>query len=174
MLSKSFLSHDAPDVKDKMKLVQRAYKALNDDNLIKIILMVVATSKKFKIIFDLKRDSVHVTDPTTSTNVQGIFYLFGRIYIGARQLLDETTSCETLAVMAHELCHFAMKLVYGNKANPYKINDLTTKEEFEKISQICQENEGNEEVIDSVFHHYPERMHHGELIVRVVHLPKST
>jgi len=170
LLSKSFLSHDVPDSKEKLKFVQRAYEALSANVLIKIILMVIAASKDFKIIFDFNREAVNVADPTTTSGTQGIFYLSGKIYIGAKQLLNEATLHETLAVMAHEFCHFAMKLVYGNNAKPYKLDDDAAMEEFEEISDKCLEHWESESVIGSVYEHYPDEMCHAELIVRVVHL----
>jgi len=170
LMTKSFIAHDVADAEHKLKIVRKAYRALSANFIIKIVLMVVAASKNFKIIFDFNRESVNVADPTATSNTQGLFYTSGRIYIGAKQLLNEATSCETLGVIAHELCHFAINLVYGNDARPYKPNDNKTIQEFEGISIHCAANDDKEEVIDLVYECYPPDMHHAELIVRVVHL----
>ena len=170
LMTNSFIAHDVTDAEHKLKIVRRAYRALNSNIIIRIVLMVVAASKNFKIIFDFNRDSVNVADPTATSNTQGLFYTSGRIYIGAKQLLNEATSNETMAIISHELCHFAMNLVYGNDARPYKANDNMTIQEFEDISVQCAANNDKEEVVDIVYEHYPPDMHHAELIVRVVHL----
>jgi len=166
----SFVSHDVPNVQDKLDLVMKAYKFLNQNAFTRIILLIVAASKNFKIIYDFNRDSVNVADPTVSSDTQGLFYLSGRIYIGAKQLLSKATEKEAYATLAHEFCHYAMHLVYGNGAIPYKINDHQSMQEFEDISRKCQQNSGKEEVVDTVYELYPPDMFHAELIVRVPHM----
>ncbi|XP_070501403.1 uncharacterized protein [Chironomus tepperi] len=170
LMTKSFITHDVADAEHKLKIVRKAYRALNANGIIRMVLMVVAASKNFKIIFDFNRDSVNVADPTATSNTQGLFYTSGRIYIGAKQLLNEATSCETLAIIAHELCHYAMNLVYGNNAKPYKANDNKAIQEFEDISAHCAAIIDKEEVVNAVYEYYPPDMYHAELIVRVVHL----
>ncbi|KAL7014381.1 hypothetical protein ACKWTF_015898 [Chironomus riparius] len=132
--------------------------------------MIVAASKKFKIIFDFNRDAVNVLDPTKTPDTQAAFYFSGRVYIGAKDLLDSETENNALATMAHEFCHFAMNIVYKNQAKPYLSSDRMTEEKFEEITVICEKIGYKEKVIGSVFNDYPEEHHHSELIVRVVHL----
>jgi len=170
LIENSFICHDEIYAEKKAEYVQRAYRALNANIFIRIILMIVAASKKFKIIFDFNREAVNVLDPTTTPYTQGIFYISGRIYIGAKQLLDIDTESTTLATMAHELCHFAMNIVYDNCAKPYKDDDKKTMDEFEEVSDACMEHYGKEDVVDSVFNDYPDELTRAELIVRVVHL----
>ncbi|KAL7012258.1 hypothetical protein ACKWTF_014721 [Chironomus riparius] len=170
LMTKSYIVHDVPDVEQKLKIVRRAYRILNRNVYIRIILMIVAASKNFKIIFDFHRESINVADPTVGSNIQGMFYTSGRIYIGAKQLLDDVRSHETLAIIAHELCHFAINLVYGNNAKPYKSNDNQSMQEFEEISDHCKANYDKEEIIKMVYEFYPSDVYHAELIVRVVHL----
>lgn len=170
LIENSFICHDEIYAEKKAEYVQRAYRALNANIFIRIILMIVAASKKFKIIFDFNREAVNVLDPTTTPYTQGIFYISGRIYIGAKQLLDIETENTTLATMAHELCHFAVNIVYDNCAKPYKDGDKKTMNEFEEVSDACMEHYGKEDVVDSVFNDYPDELTHAELIVRVVHL----
>ncbi|KAL7029115.1 hypothetical protein ACKWTF_006107 [Chironomus riparius] len=166
----SFICHDDINAQEKMDIIQSAFRNLNSNALVKNILIVVAASKNFKIIFDFNRESVSAADPTVDSYTQGLFYPMGRIYIGAKQLLNETTKNETLANMAHELCHFAVNLTYCNAAQPYLKNDHKTMQEFEKISEHCLSNNGIEDIIDMVYDCYPSKMYHAELIVRVVHL----
>jgi len=164
------LSHDEADEEGKRELIHRAYRALNNDSRLKIILKIVAATKMFHIIFDFYRDSTYRIDPTTGPWTQGIFYFSGRIIIGAKQLLNPQTEHETFGVLIHELCHYAMLAVYDNQSDPYTANNQQAKEEFARISQICKDLMEEEPVIQSVFDDYPEDHQPSELIVRPPHL----
>lgn len=59
LLANTSLSHDENDEEGKMKLVQNAFRILNKEPRIKIILQLVAASKKFHIVFDFYRDSTY-------------------------------------------------------------------------------------------------------------------
>lgn len=166
----SRVAHDDPNVKAKRNLIEYAFDVLNTNPFTKIILMTVAASKNFQILFDFCRDSVHLLDPTANFKMKGLFYYSGRIYISAWLLMLQSTENQTFGTLAHELCHFAMKLVYKNMAKPYYRNDRDSKDKFEEISKICKINRGKEPIIDLVFEEYSEKEQHAELIVRVPHL----
>ncbi|XP_070497112.1 uncharacterized protein [Chironomus tepperi] len=170
LMTSSVVAHDVTDVNRKPDLVMGAFKLLNEIMLIRIILKVVAASKKLQMVFDFNRESVEVADPTVDSKTFGLFYLTGRIYIGALQLLNNGTKYETLGTMAHELCHYAMHLTFGNDANPYRKDDKVTKAEFEKISKHCRKNCESNGFIKAVYDEYPDEAHHAELIVRVPHI----
>ncbi|KAL7013514.1 hypothetical protein ACKWTF_015434 [Chironomus riparius] len=170
LMTSSVVAHDATDVNRKPDLVMGAFKLLNEILLIRVILKVVAASKKLQMIFDFNRESVEVADPTVDSNTFGLFYLTGRIYIGAVRLLNNATKCETLGTMAHELCHYAMHLTFENDANPYRKDDEEAKAEFQKISEHCEENCKANGIIKAVYDEYPDEAHHAELIVRVPHI----
>ncbi|KAL7014308.1 hypothetical protein ACKWTF_015859 [Chironomus riparius] len=166
----SSISHDDPQATQKLEYVRYAFGILNNNPLIRIILMIVAASKIFNIIFDFNRQSVNVVDPTADSWTRGLFYITGRIYIGAAELLNRSTESQAFGTLAHELCHYAMNLVYENRAKPYLSSDKETKAEFSRISKICKENSIKNDIIHQVYKSYPKRMHHAELIVRVPHL----
>jgi len=170
LMSKSFCGHDVHENESTREHVLNAYKFLNSNPFLSCILMIVASSSKVKSVYDFKRDSVHIADPTVPSNTKGMFYLSGRVYIGAKQLLDESEKTEVYSTLAHEFCHYAMDLTYKNFAKPYAKNDNKTRQEFEEISQKCQQQQGFEEYIDIVYEHYPPEVQHAELIVRVPHL----
>jgi len=171
LMANSYVGHEeVTNVQEKLDCVQNAFKLLNENPFIKIILLIVAASKKFRIIFDFNRDSVELIDPTAGAFTAGLFYLSGRMYIGAKQLLDKTRQNEAIATIAHELCHYAMNLVYNNDANPYKQDDQESQENVEEVSTECQEKSGTEDIVDMVYECYPEDMYHAELIVRVPHM----
>ncbi|KAL7016014.1 hypothetical protein ACKWTF_016776 [Chironomus riparius] len=170
LLANTSLSHDENDEEGKMKLVQNAFRVLNKEPKIKIILQIIAASKKFHIVFDFYRDSTYRIDPTTSAHTTGIFYFTGRILIGAKQLLQPETEYEAFGTLAHELCHCAMNILYENKSNPYPPKDRKAIENFENISQICKDKKDAEKIIKFVFENYPKNQQHSELIVRPVHM----
>ncbi|XP_070497766.1 uncharacterized protein [Chironomus tepperi] len=170
LIGNSFIYHDEVDGQDKQDIISRAYKSLDSIPLVRIILKIVAASKNFKIIFDFNRESVNVADPTVDSYTQGLFYVSGRIYIGAKQLLNSATEHEALGNLAHELCHYTMNLVYNNGANPYEADDSSTKEKLDEILEICKKSDEREDIIDTVYEEYPEEVHHAELIVRPVHM----
>ncbi|XP_070503082.1 uncharacterized protein [Chironomus tepperi] len=170
LIGNSFIYHEEVDGQDKQDIISRAYKSLDSIPLVKIILKIVAASKNFKIIFDFNREAVNVADPTDESCSQGLFYVSGRIYIGAKQLLNFATEHETLANLAHELCHFTMNLVYNNAAKPYKAYDKKIIKNFQEISNICKKSDEREDIVDMVYNAYPEDVHHAELIVRPVHM----
>jgi len=170
LMANTSLSHDENDDEGKMKLIQNAFRVLNKEQNIKILLQIVAASKKFHIVFDFYRDSTYRIDPTTSAYTTGIFYFTGRILIGAKQLLDPATEHEALGTLAHELCHCAMNILYENKTNPYPQNDRKAVEIFEKISQNCKDKMDVEKLIKDVYENYPKSHQHAELIVRPAHI----
>lgn len=171
LLSNSRISHDTSNATTKFNCVKKAFEYLNSNPSVQIILKIVAASRNFRIIFDFKRDSVEVVDPTVDDSTEGLFYItFGRIYIGARKLLDSDTKFEVLGVLAHELCHNTMALVYNNFSKPYFKNDNKAKQTFEGVLRFCIENSGKEKIIDAVHTLYDPCHYHAELIVRVPHL----
>lgn len=166
----SSISHDDSQATQKLEYVRYAFGILNNNPLIRIILMIVAASKIFNIIFDFNRQSVNIVDPTADSWTRGLFYITGRIYIGAAELLRRSTENEAFGTLAHELCHYAMNLVYDNRAKPYFSNDKETRKKFSQISKHCKENSEKDAIIHHVYESYPKRMQHAELIVRIPHL----
>jgi len=169
LMMNTHISHDDPDKEGKEKLVLRAYNVLNKEPLLNPILKIVAASKHFGIIFDFKRNSVELLDPTAAPNTRGLFYVDGKICIGAKQLLDTAIEHETFGTLAHELCHYAINLTFKNRAKPYFKNDQQNKDKYKEIVQFCRENRDKEEIISFVFD-YEQHLHSAELIVRVAHL----
>jgi len=169
LMMNTSISHDDMEKEGKEKLVLRAYSVLNKDPQINPILKAVAASKRFIIVFDFKRTSVEVVDPTATDEMRGVFYLDRKICIGAKQLLDPSTEHETFGTLAHELCHYAMFLTFKNRAKPYQKSDHHIKEEYKKILKYCMENREKEEIISFAFGDN-KHIYSAELIVRVVHL----
>ncbi|CAG9800003.1 unnamed protein product [Chironomus riparius] len=170
LLSNSRLGHGTIETEKKYEIIQKAFEVLNENPLIQVILMIVAASRNFRIIFDFNCDSVEVMDPTANETTRGLFYSTGRIYVAVKKLLNESTKYDALGTLAHEMCHYAVNLVYKNLAKPYSLGDDEAKIEFENILTLCKESCSEEEIIELVFNCYPHNMQHAELIVRVPHL----
>jgi len=100
------------------------------------------------------------------------------IFIGAK-LSDKKRDQEIKGVLAHELCHYVMQLVYQNKFLPYYKFNLDIRDRFDEIVQIInklfsdESKNPNDEcngIISSVFTSYNPDKFHLELIVRVVQI----
>lgn len=138
--------------------------------LIAIVLKIVAARREFEIIFDFNRDSVDFQDPSADSSTEGLFYFTGNIYIAAKDCLDPDKFFSVAGVLAHELCHFAMFLVFDNVAKPYRVSDTVLRRRFEEILKYCEKNQHRDKVIGWVYSSYELSMRHAELIVRVVHI----
>ncbi|KAL7011211.1 hypothetical protein ACKWTF_014160 [Chironomus riparius] len=170
LMAHSFVGHNVPDAHHKLQHVYSAYKSLSQDERLNTILKVVAASRKLRIIYDFNMNSVDVADPTASEYTEGVFYISGRIYIGAKQLLSELNQHKAIATIAHELCHFAMNLVYENSAKPYYDCDFKSYKEFKNICKNYEKIAEKEPIIKVVYDFYKPEVYHAELIVRPPHI----
>lgn len=154
------------------ELIDRAFEDLNEIEYIVPLLKLAASSDCLQIIFDFHKGSVEHMDPTGNSGTMGVTYpISGTIYIGAEGLLDDSTKFKVLGVLAHELCHYSMKLVYNNGCKPYAQN-CAKLEIFQEITEFCRNYKDADDIIGLVFEgeaYSPER-YHAELIVRVPHL----
>jgi len=101
------------------------------------------------------------------------------IFIGAKLTDSQKRDQRIKGVLAHELCHYVMRLVYENQENPYYKHMLKIAEAFEGIVKSidkwspkgaeCPDDECNG-IISSVFTLYSIDEFHLELIVRVVQI----
>jgi len=100
------------------------------------------------------------------------------MFVGAK-LSDEKREQRIKGVLAHELCHYIMRLVYENQEEPYYKDRQDIKEMFEQIvkaidkcsedGSACPNDECNG-IISTVFTLYSEKEFGLELIVRVVQI----
>ena len=172
LAANSFVGHDIPDVDEKLEHVTKAYEFLNKIHpFVSLILKVVAASRDFKIIFDFNRSSVQYLDPTADRHTRGIYHTTRHIYVAAQHLIDKDRKFEAYGTLIHELCHYAVHLVYHNQCCPYyNKDDEDTVERFTAITFMCQMRAHNEILIEMVFKNYPKNLQHAELIVRVPHM----
>ncbi|XP_070501416.1 uncharacterized protein [Chironomus tepperi] len=170
--SNTSVGHDTINVNEKLNHAKSAIEYLCRISIIRLILQVVAASRDFKLIFDFNRDSVQFLDPTSSKQTRGSFFTSRQIYIAAKFFLDPQRRQEAIGTLAHELCHFAMFLVYKNNCLPYFNGDHKQAKKFHGYLKFCHENRKKEKIIHHVFDIPKENQEtrHAELIVRVPHL----
>lgn len=173
LYERSKLAHDVAEEKRReyFKVIENAFEKLNDILWIKPILEVVACAFDLNIIFDFNQDSIERMDPTANKSTKGICYHGrGDLFIGAKGLVDDSENYfNALAVMAHELSHYALKLLYDNNCNPYCKDDEANEDLFDDILDLTEKKKHFEMNINIVYK-YPEHQQCAELIVRVPHL----
>lgn len=157
--------------------INRAFNFLNGIEEIEPILKLVSAAETLNIIFDFNRSSVDHMDPGTNVNTTGLIYPgTGLIYIGALNIQCDRKKYEVYGTLAHELCHYAMKLIYNNDCRPYHEMDSVNAVLFDEINKSCQlrikKKYGpiQENAVSRVHVNYHSDVHHAELIVRVPQL----
>lgn len=168
----SKVGHDNTEVLDFMKHIEDAFYDIDKIPKVREILQAVAKHPSFMIYFDFNRTSVNHLDPNMNIYTNGAFYLSGRIYIAAKDLLDKNNRQDVLAVIVHELCHFATLLSFKNEAKPYEKSDTNACAQFEEINAHylnCFE-QCKDEIISQVYIAYSPQHFHAELIVRAPQL----
>lgn len=162
---------------------------LSEKYLVPILEIIESGLIKVDIVFDFNKDNVENMNLSSSAGTRGVTSRkSGKIYIGAKREKHEI--CGTLI---HELCHFAMQLLYDNCCDPFSSNEINedskesllegidfseysaTSEKFllvlnsvkEKISNV--EDSPSRNIVALAFD-YSEALHPSELIVRVPHV----
>lgn len=163
LIQNSFPVLDDPFLIFRLTLITEAFECLDEIRQIKPYLELVSNSGKFKIIFDFNRESTDFLVP--GSRARGMFK-DTTICVAAKRLLHEKTILEALGILAHELCHFAMYLVYRNGLKPYKVGDVEAKANFLLIVKACELKKEEEDIIKRVFSYDREKWEY-ELIVRI-------
>lgn len=171
LLSKCRIGHNADEGMGLKygKLIADAFSDLNDLAIIEPILKVLSQAD-ISIVFDFDRNSVDHLDPTKNKLTIGATYFHnGLVYIGAKKLLEDDERLEVLATMAHELCHYALNMIYNNFCSPYLPDDENTRLKFDVIVDSCKSNVDKEHLMKEVFQYSHDKIH-SELIVCVPQL----
>jgi len=104
----------------------------------------------------------------------GITYsAFSRIFVGAKTSNTEDRGQKTKGVIAHELCHYALRLVYENNEKPYYETSLEKAKAFEEVVAAYKKYGDPVEMLDdecggilsNVYKNYESDLHQIELIV---------
>lgn len=149
-------------------IIDNALEDLNEIEEIAPLLKVAATSENLEIIFYFEKDSL---GSEGNGQIVGRTSHNGRIEIAALPFLSENTKNDVLGTLAHELCHFAMLLVYNNNFKPYATNSAKL-ESFKEIEKHCHRHRSSDVIINAVYHYHISKQH-AELIVRPPHMMAS-
>ncbi|CAG9802065.1 unnamed protein product [Chironomus riparius] len=89
------------------------------------LLEAASQCENLKLVFDFECDSVENVDVSASSATLGSTYPVSKwIFVGAKSSESENRNQQIKGVIAHEICHYVMRLVYQNKENPYyKVDD---------------------------------------------------
>ena len=149
--------------------IKELFEKLDSNEKVSIILKVLQFSDLKEIVFDFYNESIEEINFHSTNKERGICkYLEGKIIIAVKNISDD----ELLGVLAHELTHYAMYVVYNNHCNPYSNGD-ENEGKFKVVVnelQLYCEASACDYIIASVFVDYKENLWPGELIVRVPHM----
>ncbi|CAG9811570.1 unnamed protein product [Chironomus riparius] len=138
------------------------------------LLRVASMCRQLRIVFDFNSDSVeHMS--LQSRNTFGSMYPGNRwIFVGAK-LSSPNREQQIKGILAHELCHYVMKLTYDNNEEPYFKHDKARKAMFNEIVNILDSwshkkkkaDDKCDKIISGVYRYYDKSDWIAELIVRV-------
>ncbi|XP_070505848.1 uncharacterized protein [Chironomus tepperi] len=166
--------------KEYRKKIRNWYEDINKIRNDKQFLDVAASCTRLKIIFDFENDTVENVSLSGPTALGSMHSASKWIFIGAKLSVKDKNSAkqreqQIKGVLAHELCHYVMKLVYDNNENPYHEHREDLRKKFEvivqKIDKWSKEDSKNSDdecngIISSVYKQYHSKEFHQELIVR--------
>jgi len=173
LLARSKINYNDQNPSDHWKILKEAYETIDENQECSLILQVAATRKELHILFDFVNDTACYANPTTTIESRGTSDGFGRITIGAKNLLlGGDMRNEILGVITQELCHAAMFVIYMNSADPFQMGDSIEKKQFEnEVMKECERNQNVEpELIGVVLTAYQEDDQSAELITRPPHI----
>lgn len=138
------------------------------------LLRIAEKSISLKIAFDFQHSDTMLMHPDHKNkgpfDPRGVCTPAGNLYISGKR-----NDRDTRGVLAHELTHHAMKLLYRNSFHPYQAFDDERKTNFGDVIKECREvYEKKEDVtilsiwnINQTFQNYSEENFSSELIARV-------
>ena len=103
-------------------------------------------------------------DPTSSVKTRAKIFNNGEVYIGAKDLMDESKKFKVFGAVIHELCHAAMLLIYWNNFEPYSFGETQDKADYQQVVAKCLELEEEDQFVYNAFG-YSSNLQHSELIV---------
>lgn len=132
---------------------------------IKPILEVIEYSPSLMIVFDFDRKDISKIDFPSQPEFGSCYHHLGHLYIAGNRS-DEAV----MGTLIHELCHYAMEIVFDNQCKPFAASDSNNKKHFDDIVENYRHQEHAELIMRRVFLHYEENSFAKELIVRVPEL----
>ncbi|XP_064472194.1 uncharacterized protein LOC135386298 [Ornithodoros turicata] len=147
------------------------FRELDQDELIRMVLKVAATSGAVRIFFDNDISDVECMTARRLNNADA------KITVGLTDTLRYTIHIagkrnreDVLGTLAHELCHLAVFLVYRNQCKPYQSDESGNKERYQRVFEEMRDRvnttTGMEPLLTRVFRVVPQEQEQ-ELIVQV-------
>lgn len=168
-MSKLVLSSDGK-IKALKNAIAKSFEELSEIQAVEPILQLVSFSPDLTKVFNFnEKNSV-----AGVTSVENSY-----IYIDASGLtrkkrlseeINQARRCKFLGILAHELCHFAIGLMYDNECKPFKKNEVERQNKFDEIVEISANRKNENRYIKNVFEFYPRKQWSAELIVQVSHM----
>lgn len=158
-------SHYATDINQEEKLmswIRSSYKSLTKNVYAKIVMQIVACFPKVEIIFNPNEEflcSKLRLDGLTAPHSQ-------KIIIAVKGFDEKEKDRYFLGLIIHEFCHFAVNKAFRNQNRPFYENDQEQKIVWDKITEECEGNQNECELIKKAFLNYPRDEYTNELVVR--------
>ncbi|XP_064455082.1 uncharacterized protein LOC135366343 [Ornithodoros turicata] len=145
--------------------ITKYYEALQKIATVDTILQVAATTSWLNVIFDFQSEDLGCIMSHIRGTARGVTLSREEsIYLGAKR--EER---DLLGTMAHEFCHFALNLVYGNNGKPYKRDGEERRVRYQHIlGKIKSRKHGLHDMIQRAFQN--SSVEEQELIVRIPHM----
>ncbi|KAL7014772.1 hypothetical protein ACKWTF_016117 [Chironomus riparius] len=160
---------------------EKFYEEINDAKYGQLLIDVVSSCEKLKIFFDFESESTENLNLRDTKGTAGsTYHEKGEIFIGAKLTSNGIDRKEIIrGYLAHELCHYAMHLVYENSMKPFYENSKL-KDDFEEIvkefnhklkDDVTSEYDDEcEKIISNIYNLYEQKLFALELIVRVIQI----
>lgn len=170
LVQKTKLSHNTikHDRKQLLVLILKAFEYLYDFDLIRPVLKLASTSECLEIIIDFYHDSAEHINPTKDKYVDALTcHKSSKIYICAKALRDMGNDTKVLSILAHELAHFSLTLLYKNDSNPFTNYDFKSEKLFDEIIENCRKLKNKDAIVSRTFDSYKQEDLPAELIAGV-------
>lgn len=165
--------NDKTDYTENFKRITQIYERLHEHKEVDDLIKILEHSESFSITFDFRNKYVDKTDLMSGPGRDGLCYQNrGLIFVGAGRAAsaaDGNNDDDVTGVVAHELTHLALQIMFNNSCKPYFVHDLEQQNVYEKILSEIEALPDNIDVIKDVFK-YKKQEKIKELIVRVPQL----
>ncbi|XP_064464601.1 uncharacterized protein LOC135375898 [Ornithodoros turicata] len=157
------------------EVLDNLYRALDSSDLLRPVLNVVSRAPYLSILLDFEREHTQCMTGHGSECLGIAYPEKQRIFVGAKGLRGGPTQAtndrtnEVAGIMVHELCHFALSLVYRNEAKPYRHTDAIRRKDYASILEDAKARKDLHYILKWVFNE-EDKNEDAELIVRVPHI----
>ncbi|CAG9811767.1 unnamed protein product [Chironomus riparius] len=162
---------------DYRRKIKKWYKDIYDSKFGSELLDAASQCSHLKIIFDFECKTIENMDMQDIGALGSTYTGYKWIFIAAQTSDNLNQELQIKGIIAHELCHYVLRIVYENQEKPYRICSHEVSIVFEAIVSNYKEllsndikdnvDDGCEGIISTVYKKYASEDHVAELIVRV-------